>query len=123
MSSRDLISRELAELLGVLAHPDRIRIVEQLRAGEMDVFHLQQALSLPQSRVSQHLAVLRLHRLVVERREARHVFYHLSDPSLPQWIASGVEFLRAGIGAGDRLRLALNETSDLWIEPMGEGVK
>ena len=34
MPHRVLVAKELAELLGVLAHPNRIRIIEELREGE-----------------------------------------------------------------------------------------
>ena len=44
MPQQSLASREMASLLGVLAHPHRIRIVEELRAGELDVNSLQSIL-------------------------------------------------------------------------------
>ncbi len=34
MPHRVLVTKELAELLGVLSHPHRIRIVEELRDGD-----------------------------------------------------------------------------------------
>ena len=34
---RVLVANELADLLGVLAHPNRIRIIEELRDGERNV--------------------------------------------------------------------------------------
>jgi DNA-binding transcriptional ArsR family regulator len=114
MPGRAYISKELADLFGVLAHPDRIRIIEELRSGELDVNHVQQAIGLPQSRVSQHLAILRAHRVVAERREARHVYYRLSDPALAHWILSGAEFLRGSIGAGDEFRTALDQVYEIW---------
>jgi DNA-binding transcriptional ArsR family regulator len=43
-------------------------------------------LVLPSSRVSQHLALLRAHRLVEERREGRNHFYRLAQPFIAEWI-------------------------------------
>ena len=71
MPERTLVTKELAQLLGVLSHPHRIRIVEELRAGECDVKSLQELLGISHAGVSQHLALLRAHRLVEERREGR----------------------------------------------------
>ena len=115
MSGRAIVSRELAELFGVLAHPDRIRILEELRGGrEVDVNGLTQALGLTHSRVSQQLAVLRAHRLVVERREGRHVFYQLADPRIAAWVLAGGDFLRADISAAEELRSALDQVHAVW---------
>lgn len=121
MRSGTLISKELAQLFGVLAHPDRIRIIEELRNGEVDVNGLQQAIGLPQSRVSQHLSVLRAHRIVAERREGRHVFYHLPDPRLAQWILDGVSFFQTEMKFGDQMRNAIDEVRELW-SPSPEGI-
>ncbi len=69
MPSRILVAKEMGEIFKVLAHPDRIRLIEELRAGEKDVNTLSERLELPSPRVSQHLGLLRLHRIVAERRE------------------------------------------------------
>jgi len=93
MPSRQLVAKELAEMFGVLAHPDRIRIVEELRQGEKDVGNLAKILSLETPRVSQHLRLLRMHNIVVERREGRHHFYHLNNPEMAEWILQGLTFI------------------------------
>lgn len=93
MPSRDTVARDLAEIFKVLAHPDRIRMIEELRARERDVNSLAAALSLPSARVSQHLSLLRAHRLVGERREGRRRFYRLSQPGIAEWIIVGLDFV------------------------------
>jgi DNA-binding transcriptional ArsR family regulator len=108
-------SRAMAELLGVLAHPQRIRILEELRAGERDVSTLQQALAISHSGVSQHLAVLRAHRLVIEHREGRRVFYRVRMPGLARWLVLGMEFL--GETAEDvAMHRAIDQVRQLWGE-------
>jgi DNA-binding transcriptional ArsR family regulator len=114
MPNRRLISRELADLFGVLANPDRIRIIEELRGGELDVNGLQRALDIPQARVSQHLAVLRAHRIAAERREGRHVYYHLLQPQLAEWIVQGLEFFGGELSFGQQMRAAIDEVRALW---------
>jgi DNA-binding transcriptional ArsR family regulator len=93
MPNRVLIARELAELFKLLAHPDRIRLVEELGAGEKAVNVLGDSTGLPSARVSQHLALLRAHRVVEERRDGRHRFYHLVQPGFAAWIVDGLDFV------------------------------
>ena len=93
MPSRLPVAKELAEIFKILAHPDRIRMIEELRAGERDVNGLAATLGLPAPRVSQHLSLLRAHRVVQERREGRHHFYQLHQPDIAQWIVTGLDFV------------------------------
>ena len=93
MPSRILVAKEMGEIFKVLAHPDRIRLFEELRAGEKDVNTLSERLELPSPRVSQHLGLLRLHRIVSERREGRHHFYHLVQPEFAAWIVHGLDYV------------------------------
>ena len=37
MSHKTLVTKQLGDFLGVLSHPHRIRIIEELRDGEKDV--------------------------------------------------------------------------------------
>ncbi|NNH02467.1 ArsR/SmtB family transcription factor [Microbacterium ulmi] len=72
-----------ANLFKGLAHPFRIRILELLStAPERSVADLQSETGLEASHLSQHLAVLRRHRLVESERRASHVYYRLSDPAV-----------------------------------------
>lgn len=93
MPSRLIVSRELADLLKLLAHGDRLRLIEELRLGEKDVTGLASALDLPATRVSQHLALLRAHRLVEERRDGRNHIYRLAHPHLAAWIVDALQFV------------------------------
>ncbi len=93
MPSRKIAARELATLFGVLANADRIRIVEELRSGEKDVGTLHELVGISRPRVSQHLGLMRAHRLVEERRDGRHVFYHLCVSELAGWVLQGLDFV------------------------------
>lgn len=109
-----LVTKELAEFLGVLSHPHRIRIIEELRDGEQDVASLQQLLGISHSGVSQHLMVLRANRLVSERREGRHVFYQLRQPEIAAWVLEATRFLERETVEGDQLRKAISKTRKEW---------
>lgn len=110
---RSIALAELADLLRILAHPDRIRIVEELRNGEQDVGSLAEVLEAPSSRVSQHLAVLRAHRVVHRRRDGRRVLYHLDDPDLAAWLIAGLDYLHSGAKA---LQDAIAEARDQFAD-------
>lgn len=72
-----------ANLFKGLAHPLRIRILELLSASaELSVGELQASTGLEASHLSQHLAVLRRHRLVESSRRASHVYYQLAHPAV-----------------------------------------
>jgi DNA-binding transcriptional ArsR family regulator len=77
-----------ANLFKGLAHPFRIRILELLSASpEVSVAELQSETALEASHLSQHLAVLRRHRLVESERRASHVYYRLTDPRVADLLA------------------------------------
>lgn len=116
MPARHIISKELAVLFGVLSHPDRVRIVEELRRGERDVNSLQELLGVSHSRTSQNLAVLRLNRIVTERRDGRHVFYRLEQPDLAAWVLEGVRFLEQGAARAEATRSAIAVVKQIWGE-------
>jgi len=114
MPHRQLVAKELGQLFSVFSHPDRIRIVEELRDGERDVNALQASLDVTHSRVSQNLAILRAHRLVAERREGRHVFYRLVTPDMARWVLEGLRFIEADLDQVARRRSAIEEVRQLW---------
>lgn len=114
MPSRHLVAKELGQLFAVFSHPDRLRIVEELREGERDVNALQAALNVTHSRTSQNLAVLRAHRIVAERREGRHVFYRLVNPDIAGWVLDGLRFIEADLDMVERRRSAIEEVRQLW---------
>lgn len=116
MPNRLLITKELAKLLGVLGHPHRIRIVEELRNRELDVNSLQQILGISHSLVSQNLSILRSHRLVTERREGRHVIYSLLQPKLAVWLIDGLQFLEGELDSQAEIRAAVEAARQQWVD-------
>jgi len=97
MPCRKLVAKELSEIFKAVGHPDRIRMIEELSAGERDVNSLAEKLDLPGPRVSQHLAQLRAHRIVEERRDGRHHYYHLVQPELAGWIVKALDFVEGRV--------------------------
>lgn len=68
----------LVDLMKVLAHPMRLRILALLREGELCVCQVVEILGVATSTVSEHLTELRKAHLLVERKEGRWVYYALS---------------------------------------------
>jgi DNA-binding transcriptional ArsR family regulator len=82
-----------SELFRALAHPTRIRILEQLVPGERTVQNLQDLLGLEQPVVSQQLAALRAKNLVTARRERTQAYYSLRSPLIADLLRVSREFL------------------------------
>jgi DNA-binding transcriptional ArsR family regulator len=69
-----------SEFLKALAHPLRLRIVEGLlRKKECNVNKMVLSLGVPQSTVSQHLALLKAKGIVALRRQGVRVCYRIAD--------------------------------------------
>lgn len=65
-----------------LADPKRLLLISALRDGERSVGELCDQTGIPQTNVSQHLAILRDKNLVASRREGQFVFYQLTSDKI-----------------------------------------
>ncbi len=73
---------ELAAFFKALGNPVRLRIVEQLMAGERCVCELHADSGKEQSTISNHLNVLRHNGVVDSEQRGKNVFYRLARPCL-----------------------------------------
>ncbi len=71
-----------AEFFKALGHPLRIRILDALRPGPLNVGELRDRLAVEQSTLSQQLAVLRARNLVVTERTGTTIRYRVGDPAV-----------------------------------------
>ena len=69
-----------AEILKVLGHPIRLKIVAGLCTHECNVKHIWECLGLPQATVSQHLALLKHKGIIEGKREGVEVHYSVISP-------------------------------------------
>ena len=69
-----------AEILKVLGHPIRLKIVAGLCTQECNVKHIWECLNLPQATVSQHLALLKNKGIIEGKRDGVEVFYTVVHP-------------------------------------------
>jgi len=82
------LRRFKADIFQALAHPTRIAIVELLRDGEVSAGSIFERLGVEQANASQHLAVLRAKKIVVNRKEGNQVFYSLRSHHLVEVLDS-----------------------------------
>ena len=71
-----------ANIFRALSHPTRIAILELLRDRELSARAIQEKLGLEQANLSQHLAILRSHQIVANRKDGNQVFYSIRNPML-----------------------------------------
>jgi len=114
MPARVLIAEKMAEFIGAIAHPLRIRIIEELYAREQDVNSLQAILGTRHSTVSQHLSVLRSHKAVKQRKEGNRIFYRLTQPELADWLLRGLRYIEGGLQSEQVIRSAVDEVMTIW---------
>jgi len=86
MMNRDAIQRQ-ADVLKALGHESRLLIVHRLGEGDCTAGELTDLVGSDQSTVSKHLALLRLHGIVADRREGNHVVYSLRTPCVLDFFA------------------------------------
>lgn len=94
----DTVLEELAALLGVMADPTRLKIIDALRMGELCVCDLAAVLKMTVSAISHQLKLLRAARLVRPRREGKIVFYSLHDEHVELFLDTALEHCRERSG-------------------------
>ncbi len=81
-------AREASELLKALSHQARLAILCLLAEGEKSVTEIEHVLKLRQPAISQHLARLRVDRLVDARRNGKSIYYSLGRPEVREVIGA-----------------------------------
>ncbi|MBC7517872.1 MAG: helix-turn-helix transcriptional regulator [Microbacteriaceae bacterium] len=82
---------ELAvEVFAMLADATRVRLILAMRDGEKSVNELADVVDKMPAAVSQHLAKMRLGRLVVARQEGTRVFYRLANEHAARLVSDAI---------------------------------
>jgi DNA-binding transcriptional ArsR family regulator len=86
MSMPSPIPTDLAELISerfrVIGDPTRIRILDQLRRGELSVNEITERLDTSQQNVSKHLGVLHRAGIVDRRKQGTSSLYVIADETI-----------------------------------------
>ncbi len=94
--------RRPANLLKVMAHPARLRLLNALRDDEECVCHLTALLRERQAYVSQQLMFLREAGLLEDRKDGLRVYYRIKDPRVLQVLDAINALTGARQSAGSR---------------------
>ena len=109
MASERPVAQLKAQLFKALAHPVRIRALEQLVEGERSVGELADSIGTEISHLSQQLAVLRKAGVVDPRREGNTVFYSVRDARLTGLLATARAMLVSNLQESTALLARLEE--------------
>lgn len=93
------------EMFRMLADATRVRLLWELGAGEMSVSDLAEAVGKKPPSTSQHLAKLRMARLVTTRRNGTQVLYRLANEHVGQLVEDALrhsEHVGPGVPAHHR---------------------
>ena len=101
------------EVFRMLDDFTRVRILWALLAGERSVNELAEAVDKPAASVSQHLAKLRMGRLVQARRQANQVFYRISNEHVAQLVEDAIYHAEHSAGGIPEHHRASPEVSEL----------
>lgn len=77
---------KVANRIKLLAHPERLRILDVLRREAECVCHLEALLNKPQPYVSQQLRLLREAGLIQNEQVGHNVYYRLVDLEIAAWL-------------------------------------
>ena len=93
MACCDDTFKKQARVLKALANESRLKIVDRLSRGECSVGALTELVGSDRTTVSKHLAVLRSHGIVEDRRDGNVVYYRLLTPCVMNFFACATQVL------------------------------
>jgi DNA-binding transcriptional ArsR family regulator len=88
------IFRQQAQVLKALANESRLKIIDRLSRGECSVGELTDLVGSDRSTISKHLALLRAHGIVLDRREGNVVYYTLLTPCVVNFFSCATQVLK-----------------------------
>ena len=94
IAKRNDVFRRQARVLKALANESRLKIVDRLSRGECSVGELTDLVGSDRTTVSKHLAVLRAHGIVLDRREGKVVYYTLHIPCVMNFFSCAAQVLK-----------------------------
>jgi ArsR family transcriptional regulator len=77
---------QIANRIKLLAHPERLKILDALRREPECVCHLEALLDKPQPYVSQQLGILRKAGVIENEKDGLNVYYRLVDTGIIAWL-------------------------------------
>ncbi len=106
----------VSNLFSILSHPARVKILWLLKKSKsLSVHELQIKLNIGQSNVSQHLALLRTHKLVTEERKGKEVYYSLvTSKNISKVLSSAFQLIGCQLAINNELLSTYSEIASFW---------
>ena len=76
----------LAQRLKLMAHPERLRMLDILRRSPECVCHLEALMGRPQPYISQQVRLLHRAGVLKSEKRGQNTFYRVSDPEMLVWL-------------------------------------
>jgi len=73
---------ERAHVMKAMAHPSRLKVIDELSRGERCVCDLQELIGHDMSTVSKHLNVLKQAGIIENERRGKQIYYRLKVPCI-----------------------------------------
>lgn len=82
------------DVFKVIANQKRLEIIQLLHKRELNVSEMIEMLGLRQANLSQHLSLLRQHKIVTVTKKGREVYYKLADDNIAKAVQLIYRFLQ-----------------------------
>jgi len=89
--------QKVLDVLKILSDETRLKIICLLAQNELCVCELMEALRMSQSRISNHLRVLRDTGIIHSRREGKWIFYYLAPDKMDKVVWGIIEAVDSAI--------------------------
>ncbi len=96
--------REVMAITNALSDPNRVRVLQALRGGEVCVCQITEFLGLSPSTASKHLSILRAAGLVDARKEGRWMYYRLPGDDAPPPVREALEWLERALARDPQVK-------------------
>jgi len=87
---------ERAKVVKAMAHPSRLKMIDELSRGERCVCDLRELVGADMSTVSKHLSVLKKAGIVEDERRGKQIYYRLRVPCVINFFHCIESVLEAG---------------------------
>ena len=95
--------QKILEILKILSDEVRLKIISLLAENELCVCELMEALEMSQSRISNHLRILRTTGIIEAKREGKWIFYSVARDTTDKALWKIVQTIVDKVDKGDYL--------------------
>ena len=107
----------ISNLFSILSNPSRIKILWLLKKKKnLSVHEIQEKLKISQSNVSQHLSLLKTHKIIKEERIGKEVYYSIVAPKkLSKILVSALHLIGYQLAANSEILSTYSEIVSFWV--------